>query len=172
MARKDVRCFKTNDLPREKVPEFDRQLRGQERGLNDMTVDEYLKGRQAFDEGAVKRSADVAKDARALYRDNLVADLSDELREAGVGPEEATQKAAKQAAETMKTLAALHNPDLKAGGKDVISDFGDRNVNSRIGAQWNSGNNSRLSFLDAAAKGVPEGERGTTKMNAKLERCK
>jgi hypothetical protein len=50
--------------------------------------------------------------------------------------------------------------------------FGDRNVGSRIGAQWNSGKKSRLSELDDAVKAVPDRDRAATKMNAKLERCK
>lgn len=80
----------------------------------------------------------------------------------------AKAKAAKMAADKMKTLAALHNPDLKVGGKDAIGGFGDRNVNSRIGAQWRS----RVGALDEAALKVPEAERGKAKMNAKLQRCK
>lgn len=49
MPQKKVRCFEPNNLPKNKYQEFDRQLAGQERGLNEMTVDEYLKGREAFD---------------------------------------------------------------------------------------------------------------------------
>jgi hypothetical protein len=54
----------------------------------------------------------------------------------------------------------------------VIGDFGDCNVNSRIGAQWTSGKTSRLDQLGAAAQLVPEAERAPTRMNARLERCK
>jgi len=71
------------------------------------------------------------------------------------------------AAEKMTTLAALHNPDMVAAGKDVVSDFGDSNINSRIGAQWRS----RVGALDEAAQKVPEAARGSVKMNAKLVRC-
>ncbi|KWC84734.1 hypothetical protein WL57_18675 [Burkholderia cepacia] len=68
----------------------------------------------------------------------------------------------------MKTLAALHNPDMIAGGKDVVTMMGDRGVNSSIGSQ----RKDRVAELDEAAKNVPEAERGGTKMNAKLKRCK
>ena len=68
----------------------------------------------------------------------------------------------------MKALAALHNPDMIAGGQDVIRDFGDRSVNSRIGPQWRS----RVGVLDRAAAEVPVTQRAHVKMNAKLERCK
>jgi hypothetical protein len=172
MPRKDVPCFKTNELPRSKVPEFDRQLAGQERGINDMTVDEYLKGRYAFDNKEVMRNPQIARKARADYEEELTVELIKSLRGERVSPEQAEQKAAEMAADRMNTLAALHNPDMAVGGKDVIDDFGDRSINSRIGAQWKSGTQSRLSDLDSAANAIPEHERTTTKMNAKLERCK
>jgi hypothetical protein len=75
---------------------------------------------------------------------------------------------AAMAAERMGTMAALHNPDMIAGGRDVVTMMGDRGVNSSIGAQWKD----RVADLDAAAKEVPESARGGTKMNAKLRRCK
>jgi hypothetical protein len=84
--------------------------------------------------------------------------------------EDAKAKASEIAAEKMKTLAALHNPDMVAAGKDEIRDFGNRSINSRIGAQWKKG--QRLTELDLAANNVPESMRGSTKMNTKLERCK
>ena len=69
----------------------------------------------------------------------------------------------------METLAALHNPDMFMGGKNVIDGMGDRQVNRSIGSQWKGG---RANELDKAAEAVPASERATTKMNAKLERCK
>ncbi|WP_259642423.1 polymorphic toxin type 15 domain-containing protein, partial [Pseudomonas savastanoi] len=66
------------------------------------------------------------------------------------------------------SLAALHNPDIIAGGKDVINDLGDRRINSSIGPQWPS----RIGELDRAANLVPNELRNATKINAKLERCK
>lgn len=70
----------------------------------------------------------------------------------------------------MTALAALHNPDMVAAGKDVIADFGGGNINKRIGAQWRR--KGRLMALDDAASLIPELLRSTTKMNAKLVRCK
>ena len=68
----------------------------------------------------------------------------------------------------MRTLAALHNPDMVAGGTNVIADMGDRQVNSSIGSQWKE----RVSDVDKAAAAVPPSERATTRMNVKMERCK
>jgi hypothetical protein len=144
-------------------------LAGQQKGLNDLTVDEYLRGRDAFMQKQIKRSSKVAGDARAEFEKGLVDKISRELRAKGVSRSQAKAEAAKQAAAKMQTLNALHNPDLVAGGKDVISGFGDASVNKSIGAQWNL--HSRLHELDNAAKSLPASAR-STKMNAKLERCR
>lgn len=168
MAPKKVRCFEPNDLPKAKIPEFDRQLAGQERGINDMTVEEYLKGRELFGNKDVVRDPKVAREARFDYQEQLTDKLFRQSRTEGLSVREAEKKAAEMATEKMKTLAALHNPDMVAAGKDAISDFGDRNVNSRIGAQWKT----RVAELDEAVKRIPEIDRSSIKMNAKLERCK
>lgn len=160
-----VPCFKTKNLPQSKVPEFDRQLAGQERGINDLSVDEYLKGRELY---STARDPKVARQARIKHKKKMTRDLSHKLQADGLNPKMAEKQAAEMAAEKIKTLAALHNPDLVAGGKDVIGDFGDRDVNSRIGAQWKS----RVGELDEAVKKIPEADRGKVKVNAKLDRCK
>ena len=170
MPQKKVPCFTTKDLPSKNVREFDRQLAGQQKGINGMTVDEYLKGRAAFEKGSAVRDPSIARDARAAYQKTLEAALAEEYQLKGFSPRKADEEAAKEATETMKTLAALHNPDMVAGGKDTIRDFGNRNINSRIGAQWKKG--ERLAQLDKAADAIPATLRSTTKMNAKLERCK
>lgn len=93
--------------------------------------------------------------------------FEDQLSDQGIVGGAAQQQAAAMAAEVMSTLAALHNPDLYAGGKDVVTEMGDKRVNSSIGSQWRS----RVGVLDEAANSIPEAERGVTKMNAKLKRC-
>ena len=170
MPQKKVPCFTTKDLPQADVPEFDRQLAGQETGINNMTVDEYLKGREAFDSKSSVRDPNVARQAREAHQKALIRDISRTLRSEGMSRSQAMNEATKQASDIMKTLAALHNPDMVAGGKDVISGFGQRGINSRIGAQWRQ--YERLTQLDKAANDVPEALRGRIKMNAKLERCK
>lgn len=169
MPKKTVPCFKTNGLPQGKVPEFDRQLAGQEKGLNEMTVDEYIKGREAFKTGAAVRDPNVARNARVKLQHQLKKNAMADLRAQGLSTADAKAKSTVMAANKMKTLAALHTPDMVAAGRDKIADFGDRSINSRIGAQWNKG--ERLAELDRAAKSVPESMRNG-KMNARLERCK
>ena len=41
MPEHKVPCFNVSKKHAEKIPEFDRQLAGQEKGLNDLSVDEY-----------------------------------------------------------------------------------------------------------------------------------
>jgi hypothetical protein len=170
MPAKQVPCFTTKGLPQGKVPEFDRQLAGQEAGINSMTVDEYIKGREAFQCGDAVRSSCVASAARDAFKANLKRRLRLEYRARGFSSGDAEYAAAEETARRMNALAALHNPDMVAGGKDMIGDFGDRNINSRIGAQWNK--RGRVAELDRAASEIPEPLRNSTKMNAKLERCK
>ena len=163
-----VRCFEPHNLPQQKIPEFDRQLVDQERGINAMTVSEYLDARAAFKQGAVARDQKVARQARKEYQDSLVRERTEKLVGQGLDPASANEQAARAAKETMDALAALHSPDMVAGGADEIAGFGDRNVNSRIGRQWKD----RIAQLDAAANDVPDGVRKTATMNAKLARCK
>ncbi len=173
MPRKDLPCFSPQKLPASKYPEMDRQLKGQEQGLNDMSVEEYLEAREAFDPKS--RNPKVAKQARSDYRDKIHREKVNELRASGSSPKEAERLAEEHADATMKTMNALHNPDLVAGGKDRIADFGDGEVNQTIGRQWKhekKGQTTRIQDLDEAASKVPVSERRTAKMNGGLERCK
>ncbi|MHA6558477.1 DUF6861 domain-containing protein [Pseudomonas alliivorans] len=168
MPEHKVPCFNVSPKHLDRIPEFDRQLAGQQKGLNDLTVDEYLKGREAFTSKDVVRDPKVAKAAREQFTNNMVVDLFRELRSKNISVGQAKNLANQLASEKMNTLAALHNPDLSAGGKDRINDFGDRRINSSIGPQWSA----RISGLDVAAKSIPKADRGAMKINAKLERCR
>ena len=184
MKEEKVPCFKADGLPAGKAAEMERQLAGQQAGLNGMTAQEYLDGRRAFDDrklaaGSGRGSRAPASAARDAYEDSLVERLKDQYVSArGMSDAQAKVKATADAANQMKTLAALHNPDMVAGGVNVITDMGDRQVNSTIGGQWKSpirgqpAEPTRVQQLDTAATNVPVGERSTTRMNAKLERCK
>lgn len=173
MPRKTLPCFSPQKLPASKYKEMDRQLKGQEQGLNDMSVEEYLEARKAFD--PKNRDRKVAEAARDDYKAKLKEDKYKELRRQRVGVEDAEKQAKDHAEATMKLMNALHNPDLVAGGKDKIADFGDGEVNQTIGRQWKhekKGQTTRIQDLDDAASKVPASERKRTKMNGGLERCK
>ncbi len=173
MPRKKLPCFNTQGLPESKHVEMDRQLKGQELGLNDMSVEEYLDARKAFDSS--NRDKKAARLARAEYKKKIQERKFEELV-AETGDVEAAEKDAKEHANaTMKAMHALHNPDLVAGGVDEIADFGDGEVNKTIGRQWKlakKNQKSRIDVLDEAAGKIPPGERSRTRMNGGLERCK
>ena len=72
----------------------------------------------------------------------------------------------------MESLAALHNPDMIAGGLDTFDknsaiSMGDKSVNSSIGAQWQG----RIGELDAEACKAKKEGKGHEKMNAELSMC-
>ncbi|WP_313301735.1 polymorphic toxin type 15 domain-containing protein [Pseudomonas sp.] len=84
-----------------------------------------------------------------------------------LNPLDAELVAVEKSKNRMSVLAALHNPGLMAGDRDIISDFGDRQVNSTIGPQWKS----KLPNLKKAAEKIPLELRSTTRMNTKLHKC-
>lgn len=157
-----VACFKADKLPASKHAEFERQLKGQQDGLNRLTVEEFLENVA----NPVKRDPRVAKVARLKLQRELQERLQRELSQ-HMSPLEAEKLAFNQAKETMASIPALHNPDLVAGGKDIISGFGDKQVNSTIGPQWKG----KVTALTSAAKQVPLTEINSTKMNVKLHKC-
>ncbi len=175
MKQKKVPCFKTDRLPASKFIGMDAQLAAQQKGLNKMTVQEYIDGRKLFEDKVIKRDPAVAKLARAGYEKTLTERFKSEFIDQGFSPVKAVEMAKNQAASEMKTLAALHNPDMVSAGQDVITGFGDRNTNSTIGSQWKRSvpdGKTKIQLMDEAANAVPAAQRGTTQINMKLERCK
>ncbi|PAD40168.1 hypothetical protein CHH53_02285 [Terribacillus sp. 7520-G] len=142
--------------------EFARQLKDQEKGMNELTVDEYLKNRDRYiAEGrAIEGNA-----AQKMARQEALKDKIAELRKQGLSRAEAT----KQASEWLETKAALHNPDQIAGGRtDIIGGMGDKRVNSSIGSQWKY----RIDVVDEQiremAKNMSSEQLKNTYLNVKL----
>lgn len=163
--------FSPQKLHHGKFNELDRQLAGQQAGLNALTVEEYLGARARFDPRA--RDPQVARRARSSWRSKLAAAHGEALAGQGMAPAEAGERAALLADQQMRSLHALHNPDRVVGGHDLIGDFGDGQVNCTIGRQWTlarRGEVSRVQQLDAAASRVPEWLRRSTRMNGQLVR--
>jgi len=157
-----VECFKADKMPASKIGEFERQLKGQEDGLNRLTVDEFLENIA----NPVKRSPAAARQARKDLQDTLQERFQKDYLQT-MSAKTARVESVKKAKETMSNLAGLHNPDLSAGGKDIIADFGDRQVNSSIGPQWRP----KIANLKKAAETVPTKLRGDTFLNVKLHKC-
>ena len=68
---------------------------------------------------------------------------------------------------TQSSLAALHEPDMVAGGWTTPAPvrMGDTNVNSSIGASWSS----RLSSVDQTVDTAISNGTGSAKLNVRLE---
>ncbi|UTL79769.1 DUF6861 domain-containing protein [Pseudomonas putida] len=157
-----VACFKADKLPTSKHGEFERQLKGQQDGLNRLTVEEFLENLA----NPAKRNPHLAK----IARKELYAELQERIQRdllKTMSPLEARKLSVKQAKETMSSLAALHNPDLIAGGRDAISDFGDKQVNSTIGPQWRS----KIESMKSAAETASKSGAGTSLLNIRLHKC-
>ncbi|TGB00015.1 hypothetical protein E4665_03370 [Sporolactobacillus shoreae] len=122
--------MKFNQSAKHDAEEFERQLKDQEKGMNELTIDEYLRNRERYlAEGrAIEGNA-----AQQAARENAYLEKVNELRRKGFSLEDAE----KQTNEWLDTQAALHNPDQIAGGRaDNIGGMGDKGVNSSIGIQW------------------------------------
>ena len=126
---------------------YDDQLQGQAAGLNAIPVTEWEQNRATYI--AQGRGTGAAQEAaRDLMRQDL-------------------QKQGKTQAEidaTMERLAALHEPDLVAGGRDWIVKLGSRYINSSIGSQWRT----NVGFLTAAVNAIPAATKPTLRINVKL----
>ncbi|UFI44597.1 DUF6861 domain-containing protein [Pseudomonas savastanoi] len=162
MPLHNVECFKADKMPASKIGEFERQLKGQEDGLNRLTVDEYLENIA----NPIKRSKAAATMARKKLQTDLQQRFQDEFSHT-MDVLDAEDAAIKKTKEVMSSLAGLHNPDLSAGGKDVIADFGDKQVNSSIGPQWRN----KIQNLKKEAENIPQSMRESTFLNVKLHKC-
>lgn len=164
MARFEVRpCFDVTGYARRRAPndrvaqrrisqEYTRQLADQERGLNNLTVGESRTARQAYNElgrdgisngGAQER-------ARAELEARIRSNKVDSLVRQGVVGRQAQRRAAEETRAIMSKLAALHDPDMIAGGHDRISRVADAGVKSSIGGSWGDhpNPNSRIAKID------------------------
>ena len=159
-------CFSAKKLAPSKAKEFAEQLKRQEEALNRMTVKEFQEARAFFGKNKRKGTGSAQKDARIDYEKLLTRDLREKY-EKTESPLKAREMAKAEAKLKMKDIAALHEPDMIAGGKDAVTNMGDRKVNSSIGSQWRS----RVSSVDDAAKKIDPVDADRTKMNVKLKNC-
>lgn len=150
----------------DKKAEYERQVKGQEEGLNNLTLKEYLENREKYKEnGRDKVTGDKAqqKAREEAYQDRVTAN-----RENGM-----TREASEtEAEEWLSGQAALHDPDQIAGGHaDRITGVGDTNVNSSIGAQWKV----KIEAVDNAVNNyikennLSKEDLANTKLNLKIE---
>ncbi|HFR4146700.1 TPA: polymorphic toxin type 15 domain-containing protein [Bacillus cereus] len=142
--------------------EFARQLKDQEKGMNELTVDEYLKNRERY---IAQGRAIEGNAAQQAAREEAYVQKINELQREGL----TLSNAKKKAKEWLDTQAALHNPDQIAGGKaEIIGGMGDKRINSSIGSQWRY----RIDIVDEQikelAKNMTPEQLKSTYLNVKL----
>ena len=149
--------------------EFMRQLSGQETGLRKLTVQEFLDNRDAYLSRLAETGSgrpEAAGVAQRAAREKALGEKVESLIEGGMSPKEA--KAA--AKEWIKTQAALHDPDMIAGGRpDGITGMGDKSVNSALGSLWRHGRAQQLDdTVRKLAEGMTEAQRRQALLDVRL----
>ena len=132
-----------------------KQLKGQEDGLNGLTIQDYFNDKALFDEFG--RDTSINTIIKAIKEDELRKTVQ-KLVSSGMDYDQAVT----EAKDWMKTQAALHNPDQIAGGSGkVISGLGNKNINSSIGVQWRWNRADDLfKQIYKQAQNIPRGELG------------
>ena len=154
--------FKRN--PKHSLAEFSQQVADQQKGLNRLSVDDFLKNRDAYLRNGRSSSG---SSAQAAFRTRAHADKVGELRRAN--PNMSRKEAQRQADLHMKSRAALHDPDQIAGGfGHNVNRLGDRRVNSSLGSQWKSRIGDVDSHVRQQAQGMTEAQRKSTFLNVDM----
>lgn len=123
--------------------EYTRQVKGQEEGLNKLSIKEYLDNREAYanrlkEQKQAGKKNPSGRDPKSVIQQQKIRERElkkkiKEYAEQGLSRKEAKEKANKW----IKTQAALHDPDQIAGGNPLnVTGMGDKRINSSIGSQW------------------------------------
>uniref|UniRef100_UPI001268682E polymorphic toxin type 15 domain-containing protein n=3 Tax=Vibrio vulnificus TaxID=672 RepID=UPI001268682E len=180
-----VPCFKPSDTLRKKnkdnIKSFEqhyaRQLKHQENGLNDLTIGEYLENRERYRNMKRKGTGSAQTDFRDKFSSEIEISLENSYLDK-MGPISAKKLAKTRAKEIMDNLAALHDPDMIAGGADKVSRMGRQNVNGSIGPQWAKAPagsvkdaKTRVQLIDEQVEKAYKNLGADAKLNIQLERC-
>lgn len=138
--------------------EYVRQLKNQEKGMNRLSVADYMKNRERYKEMG---RAPEGSEAQRIARQKAIAIRIENNMDSGMSYADA-----KAEAETyMESQAALHDPDQIAGGfAERVTGMGDRVVNSSIGSQWRD----RIGALDDAVEVFARGKSVSELKNCRL----
>ena len=155
------------------LKEMAAQLKRQEDAINSLSASKYKEARELF--SAMNRNpaaVSAQESARKIFEEGVAGNIKKSLQKGGMGALKAKKEAAARAKEVMSKLAALHDPDMVAGGwmHSNATGMGRADVNSSIGGSWNQ--NDRVSGMDREANRAIESGRGDQKMNVKLEPCR
>lgn len=161
------------------LKEYARQLKRQEDAINNMSAKEFSSAREMFNETKQKTGgsgrnplADKAqRDYRRDRRKEIEKSIYESKRNKGVVPKIAKAEAKAESSMIMEKLAALHEPDMIAGGwtKPAPTGLGDKPINSAIGGSW--GHKERIETIERAATRAMERGEGMDMMNVELTIC-
>jgi hypothetical protein len=183
LPEKKVPCFHPYDKPgfkklspaeqREYLREYAKQLRGQQDAINGLTANEFQAARDAYTAVGRNPVADGMQEAaREDFINQVRKSIGRSLMASGMDPADALAESASRADSVASSLAALHEPDMVAGGwaNPDPTRMGSSNINSSIGASWNQG--GRLGGMDEMAEDAIKNGKGSALMNVKLEPCR
>ncbi|VVM90575.1 hypothetical protein PS631_02822 [Pseudomonas fluorescens] len=152
------------------LKEYNKQLLAQEKAINQMSVDEFKIARDAYDKhgrnpDSVAAQTKFGKDFENDVRDSITESLM--AKDKNLDFKTASAQASVRAKQIRSDLAALHDPDMVAGGwfSPEPVRMGDSLVNSSIGGSWPS----RLKALDESVASAIANGAGQAKMNVRLE---
>ncbi|QWW71203.1 DUF4157 domain-containing protein [Rhizobium sp. WYJ-E13] len=127
---------------------YSQQLKGQEDGLNVISVKDWKDNRKSYDASG-RGSSVPQEEVRELYRKDL--------KSRNMTPTEIEFQLAR--------LAALHEPDLVAGGFNTIAKLGSRYINSSIGSQWKT----KVEDIETGVKAIDKKDWPKQRINVKLQ---
>ncbi|CAB3787329.1 hypothetical protein LMG28688_02444 [Paraburkholderia caffeinitolerans] len=178
----------SDNAQRNYLESYAKQLRAQQRGINKMTADEFKAARDAFDQTAAQQraagkknpsgrnpaGAKAQREFRKGYGKKIRESIFEDIlnKNPSLTRKQALKQARERSEEIMGTLAALHNPDMVAGGWHHYQPegMGALPVNSSIGSSWN--NDARLDTLENAARAAVAAGQGGKLMNVVLRLCR
>lgn len=163
--------FKYN---RNNKAEMDRQVAGQQAGMNKIRLDQWTSNRNNYlmigRDGSSKAAQDTARQThRTTIFNQKILDLRKKNSQLPVSQQknltELTDEANVWVEKEMKKLAALHDPDQVAGGEGLnVTGMGSLSVNSSIGSQWKN----NIHILDQAIGKVPISARSQGYVNVHI----
>ncbi|MCI0913455.1 polymorphic toxin type 15 domain-containing protein [Pseudomonas putida] len=161
------------------LKEYARQIKRQEDSINSMSAKEFSDARRIFNETKQKTgnsgrnplAEKAQRDYRSDRRKEIEKSIYESKRNKGLEPKVAKAEAKKESGAIMERLAALHEPDMIAGGwaKPDPKGLGDKRINSAIGGSW--GHKARIETIERAAERAIKQGKGMDSMNVELTIC-
>ncbi|WP_183106867.1 polymorphic toxin type 15 domain-containing protein [Mitsuaria sp. WAJ17] len=167
------------DQKKDYLKEMSEQLKRQQDAINSMTAAEFKAAREAFAKYGRNPMAEGAQEGfRKNFSDTVAESIKKSLQGGGMSYSQAKAEAAARTKELMGKLAALHEPDMVAGGwlAPDPKGMGRADVNSSIGGSWNQkapgDPTSRVGHMESSANDAIKNGHGSDKMNVQLEVCR